>query len=171
MKKESFIRRQETQIAMYLRLLRATKACHETLPKFDGKVLNVRLVKAFKEINQEEGVFFHLNGVEICVRSSIGRSYPDREPDSNGYTSCSYISTDSLFFRVVLDGNRIDAASTLENLRKSESYFGGRMKELQFCIDNYDQHTKESNELEKSVMEYKKRWPAEIQDYITINKK
>lgn len=171
MQSSLFIRRQETQIAMYLRLLRATKACHEILPKFDGKVLNVRIVKAFQEANQEEGVYFYLERNHIRVSSSIGRSYSNGDPDSEGYSTCSYISTDKLSFNVALIDNRINAASTLENLRSSESDFRGRMKELRFCIDNYDQHTKESNELEKSIMEYKKRWPAEIQYYITINKK
>lgn len=171
MNKDQFIRRQETQIAMNFRLLEASKACHAVIPKFDGKVFNIRLTKALDEYNSLEGIVYSILNNKISVHSFISRSYPDYPNNIGEYSTHSYITTDQVLFKVILKDNRVDAKATMKIVRKAEADLADKIKELRFCIDNYDQHAKESKDLKQRIIEYKKRWPAEIQDYITINKR
>lgn len=119
-----------------------------TLKKFDGKVYNIRLIKALREQTTDNSLWWiteRSNSGEIEIRLRMG--------------SFNYNDYESLWVKCLLNEDyRIDyeksvgdyyAKSWLENFKKG-------IDEYQDTIDNYDKYMEIADKLENALKEYNK---------------
>lgn len=164
MTKEFFTLKYETQIMMYEYLLKGSSICHNIIKKFDGKVINVRFTNAMKDVNTLQGIFYSMDGDDIRIMSNEHRSFKTSKE------TCDYIDTDRMYFRPVLNGNRLDAAETIKKLVNSELDIKNRIKDCRYCIDHWNEHADDLQKIENMVQDYTKKWPAQIRGIITIGR-
>ena len=119
-----------------------------TLKKFDGKVYNIRLIKALREQITDNSLWWiteRSNSGEIEIRLRMG--------------SFNYNDYESLWVKCLLNEDyRIDyeksvgdyyAKSWMENFKKG-------IDEYQDTIDNYDKYMEIADKLESALKEYNK---------------
>ena len=113
------------------------------LQKFDGKVYNIRFIKALREANEDELIFVHvLENDHIIVEKRLEQyNYTDRE---------------QLYIKVVLRDGRIDAAASEadEMGKKWVENFKQHTDELLTVIKNYEQYITKSEELQTLINEF-----------------
>ena len=120
-----------------------------TLKKFDGKVYNIRFIKALREQAEKLNNLIyvkeleHTNTIEIQLR----------------HNQYSYTDYESLWAKLVLTNEgRISYELTINDEigKKWIENFNEYKNEYQMAIDNYDQYMTIAEQLEKALQTYNK---------------
>ena len=114
-----------------------------TLQKFEGKVYNIRFIKALREANEDELIYIReLENEHIIVEKRFERyNYTDRE---------------QIYLMVVLRDGRIDAAASItdEMGKKWVENFKLHTDELLTIIENYEPYIAKCEELQTLINEF-----------------
>lgn len=116
-----------------------------TLQKFDGKVYNIRFIKALREANEDELIYIReLENEQIVVEKRFERY---------AYTDCEQI-----YLKVVLRDGRIDAsASVADDMgKKWVDNFKCYTDDLLLACEDYDFYIAKCEELQKAINEFVK---------------
>lgn len=116
-----------------------------TLQKFDGKVYNIRFIKALREANEDELIYIReLENEQIVVEKRFERY---------AYTDCEQI-----YLKVVLRDGRIDAsASVTDDMgKKWIDNFKYYTDDLLLACEDYDFYIAKCEELQKAINEFVK---------------
>ena len=114
-----------------------------TLQKFDGKVYNIRFIKALRDANEDELIYVReLEHEHIIVEKRFERY---------SYTDCEQI-----YLMVVLRDGRIDAAASVtdEMGKKWVENFKLYTDELLTVIENYEPYIAKCEELQTLINEF-----------------
>lgn len=117
-----------------------------TLQKFDGKVYNVRFIKALREANIDELIWVREleNNDHIIVEKRF---------EKHTYNDC-----EQMYLKVVIKEGRIDAsASVMDELGKKwmENFKKYTDEMLSICED-YDSYLEKAEDVRKAIEEYSK---------------
>lgn len=114
-----------------------------TLQKFDGKVYNIRFIKALRDANEDELIYVReLENDHIVVEKRFER---------HTYTDC-----EQLYLKVLLKDGRIDAdASVADDMgMKWIENFKCYTEELLLIGENYDFYMSKCEALQKAINEF-----------------
>lgn len=114
-----------------------------TLQKFDGKVYNIRFIKALREANEDELIFVReLENDHIIIEKR--------------FEKYKYTDSEQLYVKVILKGGRIDAANSIsdEMGKKWVENFKLHTDELLTVIDNYEPYIAKCEELQTLIDEF-----------------
>lgn len=165
MKKERFIAQMNQQIMVYNHLLQGLEVCKGIAHKFNGKVLNIRLVKAMKDSHNHFGLSYSLNG---CISIS---DYQNRWYSMPGDEHGGYIDNYTITVKPVTnEANRIDASQTIENANTQIAYLKNQIAVCKDDILRFDEEAKAWAELEKHVDEYKAKYSYRLRGNISMRK-
>lgn len=149
MSKERFITTMQIRIAMRNTLIDFYKKSYlPALKKFDGKVYNIRFIKALRKEAENTGKLIHVkemsdNSIEIQLRAS----------------QFSYNDYESIYVRCdTNDNNRLSYENTI-NDKRNEAWnenFNKYTQEHYDAIKHYDEYMEKANELVKVLNEYNK---------------
>lgn len=116
-----------------------------TLQKFDGKVYNIRFIKALREANEDELIYVRERENEHIIVEKRFKKY--------NYTDC-----EQLYIKVILKGGRIDAAASIsdEMGKKWVENFKLHTDELLAVIENYELYIDKCEELQTAINEFSK---------------
>lgn len=163
--KERFTVQMNQQIKVYNHLLQGVEVCKETVAKFDGKVLNIRLIKAMKEKANPHSLSFSLNG-SISISDYQERWY-SMPGDQNG----AYIDYYTITVQPITnDANRIDASKTIENANKQTDYLKKNIAQCKADIILFDDEADAWNELKKQVDAYNAKYSYRLRGTIDMRK-
>lgn len=162
MTKELFIRKYEAQILTYLYLLKATKICHDVIKNFNGKVVNARFPNAMKSKNRLDRVFYSIEGQWLKIYTDKHRSF------STGDCTVSYIDTAAMFIDIIRDNGRLNTEKTIEKLKEKENEFALHITKCRYCIEHWEDHMIDLQNIRNIVSTYNKKWPSEIKAFIDI---
>lgn len=144
--KEQMIERLKKQISHRNDLLEfRNRVFLPTLQKFDGKVYNIRFIKALREANEDELIYVRELESEQVVVEKRFKQYT--------YTDCEQI-----YLKVVLRDGRIDAsASVTDELGKAwmKNFKEYTDEMLKICND-YDAYMEKAENVRKAIEEYSK---------------
>lgn len=145
--KEEFVKEIQERISISKNLLEVYNNIYlPTLKEFDGKVYNIRFIKALRA------------KVENNKRISISeREYDDMIEIRQRISDFNYTDYENLCVKCLTnEENRIDYNATLEDkyhniwLKNFKDYF----EEYQNAIDNYDAYMEQANQLAKTINDY-----------------
>lgn len=119
-----------------------------TLKKFDGKVYNIRFIKALREQTEGNNLWW------VTERSNSGEIEIRLRMDNFNYNDYEALWTKCLLnedYRIDYEKSVGDyyAKSWMENFKKG-------IDEYQDTIDNYDEYMKIADKLESALKEYNK---------------
>lgn len=144
--KEQFVARMKKENAHRNDLLEfRNRVFLPTLQKFDGKVYNIRFIKALREANDDELIYVReLETDYILVEKRFERY---------AYTDCEQI-----YLKVVLRDGRIDAsASVTDDMgKKWIDNFKCDTDDLLLVCEDYDFYIAKCEELQKAINEFAK---------------
>ena len=113
------------------------------LQKFDGKVYNIRFIKALRDANEDELIYVHeLENDHIVVEKRFER---------HTYNDC-----EQLYLKVLLKDGRIDAAaSVVDDMgKKWVENFRRDTDELLLICEDYDFYMSKCEALQKAINEF-----------------
>lgn len=115
-----------------------------TLKKFDGKVYNIRFIKALRENASELMYVRELENDHIVVECRKSKF--------------SYTDYESIYIMVKLKGGRIDheLSITDELGKKWVENFLSYTEDLRMCVTNYDEYIKVAEKVRDAIEEYAK---------------
>lgn len=164
--KEEFCLKLNRQIAVNNLLAEAFKSFEEIIKSFDGKVINVKLVRAFQEQSEKLGFKFHVTKDNDRITVNInGR---EREMYM-GKTFIGYVGSNNEEFRMALyDFNRINAEGSIKGLQETLKRLEKQTAEKQNIVDNFDFYVEESLKFEEAYNHYKETipWLLQMVDYL-----
>lgn len=163
--KERFTAQMNQQIKVYNHLLKGLEICKETLAKFDGKVLNIRLIKAMKEKTNPHRLYFSLNG-SISIADCHERWYSMPGDQNGGYIDYYTITVKP----ETNEKNRINASATIENAEKQAAYLKKQIAECKADIIRFDQEKEAWRELEKLIDAYNAEYSYRLRGTISMRK-
>ena len=144
--KEQMIERLKKQISHRNDLLEfRNRVFLPTLQKFDGRVYNIRFIKALREAKDDELIYVcELENEQIVVEKRFERYT---------YTDCEQI-----YLKVVLRDGRIDASASVtdEFGKKWMENFNEYTDELLKICNNYDAYMEKAEDVRKAIEEYSK---------------
>lgn len=114
-----------------------------TLQKFDGKVYNIRFIKALREANEDELIYVReLENEHIIVEKRFERY--------------RYTDNEQIYLKVVLRDGRIDAAASVTDDmgKKWVENFKLHTDELLAVIENYELYIAKCEELQTHINEF-----------------
>lgn len=153
------------QIKVYNHLLDGIKVCREQVTKFDGKVLNIRLINAMKEKPNPHRLSFSLNG-SISISDYQDRWYSMPGDQNGGYIDYYTITVNP----VTNEANRIDASKTIENADKQTDYLKTKIVECKADITRFDEEAEAWAELKKQVDAYNAKYSYRLRGTIDMRK-
>lgn len=143
--KEQFIARVEKKIATRKELLDFYHRVYlPTLQKFDGKVYNIRFIKALRDANNDELTWVReLEYDQIIVEKRLKKH--------------NYTDVEQLYIRFLLSDGRVDMNKSImdEVGKKWMQGFEDYTKELEQIIVNYDTYMNKCEEVRKILNEFK----------------
>ena len=146
--KEEFVKEIQERISISKNLLDVYNNIYlPTLKEFDGKVYNIRFIKALRAKVE--------NNKRIYI--SEREEYDDMIEIRQRISDFNYTDYENLCVRCITnEENRIDYNATLEDkyhniwLKNFKDYF----EEYQNAIDNYDAYMEQANQLAKTINDY-----------------
>ena len=152
MKKEQFIAKCEKRIEVRNIIMDFYLNVYlPTLLKFNGKVYNIRFIKALREKAKEIP-----NWGELAY---IKEKNDDQIEMQIRFSRMNYIDYESMYFpcQLTTEG-RLDYEKTInyKYAKPWEENFNNYTKEIEDTIKNYDQYMKVVDQLQKAVDEYHK---------------
>lgn len=163
--KERFTAQMHQQIKVYNHLLDGIKVCRGQVAKFDGKVLNIRLINAMKEQANPHRLSFSLNG-SISIADYQNRWYSMPGDQHGGYIDYYTITVNP----VTNEANRIDASKTIENADKQTDYLKTKIAECKADITRFDEEADAWAELKKQVDAYNAKYSYRLRGTIHMSK-
>lgn len=163
--KERFTAQMTQQIKVYNHLLKGLEICKGTITKFDGKVLNIRLINAMKEQPNPHRLSFSLNG-SISISDYQDRWYSMPGDQNGGYIDYYTITVNP----VKNEQNRIDASKTIENANKQTDYLKKQIEECKTDILRYDEEAEAWKELQNQVTAYNAKYSYRLRGTIHMQK-
>ena len=145
--KDEFVKKMNERISISKNLLDVYNNIYlPTLKEFDGKVYNIRFIKALRAKVE--------NNKRIYISE---RKYDDMIEIRQRTSDFNYTDYECLCVRCLTnEENRIDYNATLEDkyhniwLKNFKEYF----EEYQNAIDNYDAYMEQVNQLAKTINDY-----------------
>ena len=153
------------QVKVYNHLLQGLEVCKGIVHKFNGKVLNIRLVKAMKDNNNHYGLSYSLNG-SISISDFQDRWYSMPGDQHGGYIDYYTITVTP----VTNDSNRIDASKTIENANNQTDYLKNKIAECKADIIRFDEEAEAWAELKKQVEAYNAKYSYRLRGHIDMRK-
>lgn len=146
--KEEFVKEIQERISISKNLLDVYNNIYlPTLKEFDGKVYNIRFIKALRAKVE--------NNKRIYI--SEREEYDDMIEIRQRISDFNYTDYENLCVKCLTnEENRIDYNATLEDkyhniwLKNFKDYF----EEYQNAIDNYDAYMEQANQLAKTINDY-----------------
>ena len=146
--KEEFVKEIQERISISKNLLEVYNNIYlPTLKEFDGKVYNIRFIKALRAKVE--------NNKRIYI--SEREEYDDMIEIRQRISDFNYTDYENLCVKCLTnEENRIDYNATLEDkyhniwLKNFKDYF----EEYQNAIDNYDAYMEQANQLAKTINDY-----------------
>jgi hypothetical protein len=164
--KENFCLRTECEINMNNLIIKHINIVRNVILRFDGKVLNARLVKAIKELFKVPHTSCSLTGTRLQITF-----YGVEREMYIGDTFKGYISNNVSYFDIITNSEyRIEAEKTLAILDKEVSHLVKQNAEKRDCIDNFDKYLEYSRVFEEQMNEYKKKVPYALQFHTNISR-
>ncbi len=163
--KERFTAQMLQQIKVYNHLLKGLEVCKETVARFDGKVLNIRLINAMKEQPNPLRLSFSLNG-SISIADYQNRWYSMPGDQNGGYIDYHTITVNP----VTNEQNRIDAPATIANADKQAEYLKKQIAECKADIIRFDDEAEAWKELGKHVEQYNAKFSYRLRGTISMRK-
>lgn len=161
-RKANFTAGTNQQIKVYKNLLDGVKVCRKVVAQFDGKVPNVRLVRAMKEQPNPHGLSYSLNG-SISISDYQNRSYP--MTTYTGYVDCSTIAV-----KIVTTGNRIDGPATIAEADKQAEYLKAQIAQAEKDLRLFDEEAQAWAKLEKQIAEYNAKYSYRLRGDIQLRR-
>lgn len=146
--KEEFVKEIQERISISKNLLEVYNNIYlPTLKEFDGKVYNIRFIKALRaKVENNKRIY-------ISERDE----YDDMIEIRQRISDFNYTDYENLCVKCLTnEENRIDYNATLEDkyhniwLKNFKEYF----EEYQNAIDNYDAYMEQANQLAKTINDY-----------------
>ncbi len=162
-RKANFTAGTNQQIKVYKHLLEGVKVCRKAVAQFDGKVPNVRLIRAMTEQANPHRLSYSLNG-SISISDYQNRSYP--MTSHTGYVDSSTISVKV----VTTDTNRMDGPATIAEADKVAEYLKAQIAQAKKDLLLYDEEAKAWADLEKHVQQYKDTYSPRLRGDIYLRK-
>lgn len=158
--KEQLIARVESEIKVRNELMVFyNRVFLPTFQKFNGKVYNIRFIKALREAKDDELMYVReLENDHVVIEKRL-RKY-------------SYTDVEQLYIRVLLTDGRIDVTKSISD-KTAQAWlinFQEYTKELQRVINNYDLYMDKADLVIKSIEEYSKI-PNRFRENIEFRKK
>ncbi|MFC4673266.1 hypothetical protein [Dysgonomonas termitidis] len=164
-RKIEFTAKYQQQEKVYQLFVTALKAIKPIIAQYDGKVVNVRLVKSAKEVIK--GVYISLSGNTISISvDSLTRMYKSGNTPGNGNidkSNCDFtISTD--------ENKRLDSVKTIETINEEINYLISEITAILNDISfNYDKEVEEYKKLKQAIKDYEQRFSNRLKRYIRID--
>lgn len=164
-RKIEFKAKYQQQEKVYQLFVTALKAIKPIIAQYDGKMVNVKLVKSAKEV--VKGVFVSLSGNTINISvDSLTRMYKSENTSGNGNIDRSNyeftISTD--------DNKRLDSEKTIDTINEEINYLISEITAILNDISfNYDKEVEEYKKLKQAIQDYQERFSSRLRRYIRID--
>lgn len=153
------------QIKVYNHLLQGLEVYKGMADRFNGKVLNIRFIKAMKESHNPYRLTYSLNG-SISISDCQNRWYSMPGDQHGGYIDYHTITVNP----VTNEANRIDASKTIENANRQTDYLKKQIEECKADILQFDEEAKAWADLEKHVQQYKDTYSYRLRGDIHLRK-
>ena len=114
-----------------------------TLQKFNGKVYNIRFIKALREANKDELLVIR----ERTYYKTIELNYRQSKFSYNNYEALTVDCPDD-------SNNRLSYELCENGMQEHIKNFNDYTEEIQSAIDNYDKYLEQAMELQKKITEY-----------------
>lgn len=168
-KKEKVIAKYNKQIEAFKLLVNIIENNKQIIQKFDGKILNKRLVTAIKE-KQGQHTSVTLNWPDYNKgRIEISLYGDERSVYING-SFIGYIDTYSWTFDVICNNEqRIIANKTINNINMNVEYIQQQITELIDCVENFDIYMQKAKEMENMIAKYEEEVPYRLRLQMTVS--
>lgn len=163
--KERFTAQVNQQIKVYNHLLQGLAVCREIVARFNGKVLNIRLIKAMQEVENPHRLTFSLDG-SISIHDYQNRWYSMPGDQHGGYIDYYTITVPP----VTNEANRIDASKTIENADRQTDYLKTKIADCKADITRFDEEAEAWEELKKQVDAYNAKFSYRLRGRIDMTK-
>ena len=164
-RKIEFTAKYQQQEKVYQLFVTALKAIKPIITQYDGKVVNVKLVKSAKEVIK--GVYISLSGNTISISvDSLTRMYKSENTPGNGN-----IDKSNYEFTISTDENkRLDSEKTIETINEEIDYLISEIAAILNDISfNYDKEVEEYKKLKLAIKDYEQRFSNRLKRYIRID--
>ncbi|HML66713.1 MAG TPA: hypothetical protein PKC55_17950 [Dysgonomonas sp.] len=164
-RKIEFTAKYQQQERVYQLFVTALKAIKPIIARYDGKMVNVKLIKSAKEVIKDVFVSLSGNTINISV-DSLTRMYKSENTSGNGNIDRSNygftISTD--------DNKRLDSAKTIETISEEINYLISEITAILNDISfKYDKEVEEYKKLKQAIKDYEQRFSNRLRRYIRID--
>ena len=157
---ESIVKHNREQARVYTELIEGFKTIIPALEKFDGKVINVRLEKAIKELLDKEHFAVSIkNGYNNNKHLKLWnhkRSY------SAGEYSCNYVDYCSAYIEI--DMGRLNSKNAITELEKECKSLEKQANELLTACNNIADIEKEYKQICDMIRDFNNKVPYQIRE-------
>lgn len=163
-RKQEFTAKYKQQEKVYQIFVTAMKAIIPVINQYDGKVINVRLVKSAKEVVKDVYISLSDDKINLSV---------DAHTKMYKSVSGTYSNIDVYHYEFTIskdENNRLDSANTIVSINSEIEYL---ISEITAILNDisfyYDKEIEAYAELKKAIQEYKDAYTSRLQRHITIN--
>lgn len=152
--KQNITKLYEVQINAYRELIPCIREVIAVAEKFDGKILNVKLSNALKDLDTLAHYRIgkdQYGQQESYVNIQLKQRYYSNNPDSKGYSSVSYDFVSDKTVYLSVDDKRINAGKTIESLNKCIEGMESAIVKLENNLANIDKIIAEYGELYERI--------------------
>ncbi len=163
-RKEEFTRKYTHQKKIYQQFVTVLKALIPIVAGYDGKVVNVKLIREFKEVVGD--LFISLNGCEISISTdTLARCY------ENVQGNWSQVDVIRYTFNLSIDENkRLNSESTIATINEEINYL---TSEIAFILTDistmYDLEVEAYLKIKAAIQDYQKSFSDRLKRYIRID--
>ncbi len=163
-RKQEFTNKFEHQVKIYQQFVNVLKDIIPVVTEYNGKVLNVKIVRACKAVASDMNI--SLDGREVAISVNYNTQH---YKNAQGYMSKVDISR--FTFSISVDENkRVYSKKSVETIQEEIKYFREQIAAIQkdICFD-YDEEVKAYEEFKKLTEAYNKRFSNRLRRSIIIN--
>lgn len=133
----------------------ACKVFETTINRFNGKVLNKRLITALNEANNTNGLRFYLEGNKVELFNNIDRSF-------NNGPFCGYVDYDRITINIITIDDRINSEKTIDLFRALILKEKGSNLKRIVSISQIDDSINEHSHICELIREYNSKYSSDI---------
>lgn len=157
-------RKLNQQILVYKHLIQGAETVKQVIPSFDGKIINVRLLREINSFPETAFLSFVNRDNQIQISDDKNRCFQFT------YGSSGFVDVIRLHIDLVIESGRLNAQKTLMNIEEKIADYKSDLDKLSTGLAQFEEEAKDWDEIKALVEAYKNKYPLSMQGNIEMRK-